>query len=763
LRRFRTVFSEYFMRFRLSGLLFVLILALEVILYAPNFGNFYCGDSLFWFRTSIKSWNQLVTIFSSIDGLGQYRPLTFVFYTYVVHPIAGMSLFRQHVYPLVFHGLDTLLVYWLSLRIVSDYRKALLSAFFFGVSATGAYITYDNACLPDYLYATLYLTALLLLSLKLDSGKTAFGVIGFLSFLGALLSKEAAVTFPAAALIYLLLNRKEQAQKLSRFELRRIAIVLSPSATACLVYLAWHLWKKHGALYMSNPADPHSLHTSLSTLQAKLPFVLQALGVPRISITGWGERFGYGLLFLFVLAILLYTVLGCLRRNGICVSGLVWAVVTVAPAMLILEDSWEQNMYLPLVGISWIFAQAISDLAGGSRFPGGRFRFALVAIPILILHTWGVAGNAFAARTSSWMAAGSKIALDCLNDLRRMYPYIPHNTLLYIESNLQKNVVWYFDSGSFASTFYGDPTIEMRFSEDGLPPPDPAQVRARKVIVLKYLDGRLYDTSARRRLESMDTVSYRIRKHWERGSVLISGKEFVSANQPDRLVFPHEFGLNGSGRDTLVLTAGSTYIHPLPDIAQGSHLRIGATTSLPQATGVKAEIRLIDPTGNENILYTQDFLPGDPDRRWNDRELELPGVAGRGYRLKLSAIPIAGTGNAGNWLEWGPLEIVPPESQGLERLAALPPAQPEGLLFNPSNAKRGEEVVIKAAGGANMEIDCQYSLNSPEVHIMNNCFVMNGDGVMRVKVDTIGHYVFSAIRNSRRQDWVSIRSEWDCR
>jgi hypothetical protein len=46
---------------------------------------------------------------------------------------------------------------------------------------------------------------------------------------------------------------------------------------------------------------------------------------------------------------------------------------------------------------------------------------------------------------------------------------------------------------------------------------------------------------------------------------------------------------------------------------------------------------------------------------------------------------------------------------------------------------------------------------------MNNCFVMNGDGVMRVKVDTPGHYVFSAIRNSRRQDWVSIRSEWDCR
>jgi hypothetical protein len=751
------------MRFRLSGLLFVLILALEVILYAPNFGNFYCGDSLFWFRTSIKSWNQLVHIFSSIDGLGQYRPLTFVFYTYIVHPVAGMSLFRQHAYPLVFHGINTLLVYWLSLRIVPDSRKALLSAFFFGVSATGAYITYDNTCLPDYLYVALYLTALLLLSRKLDRGKAAFAVLGFISFLGALLSKEAAATFPAAAFIYLLLDRKKQVQKLSRCELRRIGIALLPSAGACLVYLAWHFWQKSGALYMSNPSDPHSLHFSFGTLRAKLPFVVQALGLPGISIENWAEGVGYGLLFLFVLMVLLYTVIGCLRRDGICVSGLTWAAITVSPALMILADSWEQNMYLPLVGISWIFAQAVDDLAGSFRFIKIRFRFALVAVPILILQTWGVAGNAFAARTSSWMATGSKIALNCLNDLRRMYPYIPHNTLLHIETNRQKDVIWYFDSGSFASTFYGDPTIEMRFSEDGLPPPDAALVRARKVIVLKYVDGRLYDTSARRRLEAMDNASYRIRKDWEKGSVLSSGKEFMAGNQPDRFVFPHEFGLNDSGRDTLVLIAGSTYIHPLPAIAQGSHLRIGVTTSLPHGTGVTAEIHLLGPNGGEKILYTRGFPPGIADRRWDDRELELPGVAGPGYRLKLSANPIAGTGNAGNWLEWGPLEIVPPESQGLERLAVLPPPQPSELSFIPSSVKAGEEVVIKAVGGANMEIDCQYSLNSPEVHIMNNCFVMNGDGVMRVKVDTPGHYVFSAIRNSRRQDWVFIRSEWDCR
>jgi hypothetical protein len=178
---------------------------------------------------------------------------------------------------------------------------------------------------------------------------------------------------------------------------------------------------------------------------------------------------------------------------------------------------------------------------------------------------------------------------------------------------------------------------------------------------------------------------------------------------------------------------------------------------------VDAELRLVEPGGGEKLLYTRRFPPEIADRRWDDNELELANVVGPGYRLKLSAIPIPGTGNAGNWLEWSPLEIVPPESQTLEKIAALPPPQPSGLLFDPSRGKPGDMVTIKAGGGANMQIDCQYSLNSAEVHILNNCWTMDEKGTMRAKVDTPGHYVFTAIRNSRRQDWVPIHYEWDCR
>lgn len=750
------------MRFRSSGLL-TLVLVSEVILFAPNFGNFYCGDSLFFFRTMIRSWKQFLNVFSSIDGLTQYRPFTFVFFTYVVHPLAGMSLFRQHLFPIFFHGINTILVYCISRKVTDDRRNAILSAFFFGVSATGAYITYDNTFLPDYLYAVLYLTALLLLSLKLESGKAVYGILSFVFFLGSLFSKEAGVTFPAAALVYLLLVRKKQANKLSRFELRRIGMVLIPSACACLAYLAWHLWKKNGSLYPSNPADAHSLHASFATLQSKVPLVLQALGLPRISAAGWLESFAYILMCLFLASVLLCTIVGCLRRNGIYISGLVWGVINIAPALLLLSGNWEHNMYLPLVGISWIFSQAINDLADKVQFIGARFRFAALGMPVLILYLWGVSENALFARTSSWMAGGSRIAKDCLADLNRMYPYIPHDTLIYIETSGRKEVVWYFDSGSLAATFYRDPTIKMRFSDDGLPPPGPELVLSRKVIVLRYMDGRLFDMSARRRLEAIDKNSYRIRDHWKQGSVLMPGKEFTLKKQPTQFVFPYEFSLNGSGRDTLVLVAGSGYVHPLPSIPRGSRLRIGVTTSMLHATGLDAELRIIEPGGRERMLYSRRFPPEIADRRWDDRDLPLDGIEGSGYQLKLSAVPIPGTGNAGNWLEWGPLEVVPPESQGLEKIAELPPPQPRALLFEPSTTYAGDMVTIKAVGGTNMEIDCQYKMNSSEPKTMNNCWVMDANGTMRAKVDIRGHYVFTAIRNSRRQDWVPIHSEWNCR
>jgi hypothetical protein len=62
----------------------ILILLLEFVVFVPSFSKFYCGDSLYWFSRVLQGWDDLVHQFCTIDGLGQYRPFTFVFYSYLL-------------------------------------------------------------------------------------------------------------------------------------------------------------------------------------------------------------------------------------------------------------------------------------------------------------------------------------------------------------------------------------------------------------------------------------------------------------------------------------------------------------------------------------------------------------------------------------------------------------------------------------------------------------------------------------------------------
>ena len=92
-----------------------------------------------------------------------------------------------------------------------------------------------------------------------------------------------------------------------------------------------------------------------------------------------------------------------------------------------------------------------------------------------------------------------------------------------------------------------------------------------RVVLLKYIDGRLYDMTRKRRLERLDGWTYRIRDHWKRGSTapLMTDSELdgpVKNGLNSASFFPFSLGVDGDGRDTLVQVPGIVYSHPLPEI-----------------------------------------------------------------------------------------------------------------------------------------------------------------------------------------------------
>jgi hypothetical protein len=476
----------------------LLILILEAVLFASCFRNFYCGDSIYWLSRVIQDWSDIRDRFSSLDGLGQYRPVTFLFYSFVVHPLTGLSVYRQHAFPFLFHALNTLLVYAIGRRLFPADWQALLVAFFFGVSTTGAYITYDNTFLPDYLYAFFSLLALLVLCRATERRSLPGYVLSAVVFLFALFSKESGITFPAAAFLLLLLLKDGSG---SYFPIRKVIASCLPFAVLASGYLVWHLILKGGHLYPAGAGQPHQLVISFATLWAKVPYLLGALGLPLPldpKATNWLRVPAYWFLMPVLLWMLACTLRGFWLRKPLYVAAIVWVVVTASPALFIVENTWEQNLYVPLLGLAWIFGQSMAEAKQLLErvLSGSRLAWWL-PISVVFVLAWATGRNAALVRRTSWMAAGSQVTKNCLEDLQHMYPRIPSNSLIYIERIWEDNIAWHFDSGRLAATFYQDPTIRMRFSDDGLPPPSRAMLDSGKVFVLKYLGGHLYDVTQR--------------------------------------------------------------------------------------------------------------------------------------------------------------------------------------------------------------------------------------------------------------------------
>ncbi len=470
----------------------LLIFVLEGFLFGPNFRMFFCGDSLYFLSRIVQDWYDARDRFCVLDGLGQYRPLTFLFYSLVVNPLAGLNLRLLHIFPFLFHSLNVLLVFALSRTVLDRVWGALLAAFFFGISTTGAYITYDNTFLPDYLYAFFYLSALLVLCPAASHRDRLSALIATILLLCSVFSKEAGVTFPASAFLFLLLAADRPERPLP---FRRIITLCLPLALIAAGFISLHLVLKEGKLYPAGIGQPHQLVFTLSSLQAKAQHFLQALGLPLVvgkNEPGWLQP-AHWLLVPVLLWMLICTLRGLWRRRPVYLLGILWIAVTVAPALLIAENTWEQNLYVPLCGLAWIFAQSITEAEESLEKILRRARLAwglLLCVPLVII--WVTGRNAVMVRRASWMAGGSHITKNCLEDLQKAHPRIPPNSLIYVET-AGENVAWHFDSGRLAATFYGDPSIRMRFSQDGLPAPSRAMLDSGKVYVMSYRDGRLYD------------------------------------------------------------------------------------------------------------------------------------------------------------------------------------------------------------------------------------------------------------------------------
>jgi hypothetical protein len=451
------------------------ILVLEALLFVWKSDHFFNGDSLFFFSHRIENPSDIWHIFKGPDHLWQYRPLTYIIFSFLLNPVFGMHPLGYNLFPLIVHGANTLIVFGILRMLGLADRGAVLGAFFFGVHCVAFYVTYGVEFLPDFSYALFYLLSVFLFLKFLNNGRRLAAVFSILSFILSLLCKEAAVTLPAV-LFAMAFLRGENGFSMPQGSIRR-AIGLSFKKTFVFLltgaaYLAFHWMAKAGQIYAAGIHHPHHFEFSFDSLRLKYKYLKWAFNLPD----GLVFRFEGLTNYLIALAILAFVVpftLSAVRRLWMTDRwtwfGSVWFMAALSPVLFLRNLTMHHYLYVPLVGLAllvgaWLdrVSRHFADAGKGSArwiIPA----FVATCTAAVLFHNWHAAKN-------SWIAEASVIAEASLKEMKKLHPVLPEGTTLYIidkSPSPRGDVPWFYDHGGLFRLFYPVQSLDVRFIGPG--------------------------------------------------------------------------------------------------------------------------------------------------------------------------------------------------------------------------------------------------------------------------------------------------------
>jgi hypothetical protein len=449
------------------------ILVAEVLLFIWKYNHFFNGDSLFFFSHQLESWSDVVRVFKGPDHLWQYRPLTFVIFSFLLNPLFGINPLGYNIFPLFVHAANTLIVFGILRRMGLTERATLLGAFYFGVHSTAFYVTYCVAFLPDLSYSFFYLLSVYWFVKYLRSDRYWTMVFSALLFLLALACKEAAITLPVVAFVIAFLwgEKGLSGQGESIYRKTQVALVrTSHFLVFGMLYIGFHWLVKSGQVYALGAGHPHYAEFSLDALRLKYKYLKWAFNLPDGLVFSFEGMLNY----LIALAILIFAVpfaLSTIRRlwkmDSVTWCGSLWFVIALGPVLFLSNLTMNHNLYVPIAGFALVLGNWMDEIL--DRFAGRRkaaLRFATAAFVIVTLAA--VLFHNLQAARHSWIAQASSIAETSLKDLKRLRPVLPDGaTLFFVDRSPLGSLRWYYDYGSLVRLFYAAKELKIHFVDRG--------------------------------------------------------------------------------------------------------------------------------------------------------------------------------------------------------------------------------------------------------------------------------------------------------
>jgi hypothetical protein len=469
------------------------ILFTEALLFVWKCNHFFNGDSLFFFSHRLGSWADVWRVFQGPDHLWQYRPLTFVIFSFVLHPLFGMHQLGYNLFPLLVHAANTLIVFWILQTLGLSERAALLGTFFFGAHCAAFYVTYDVAFLPDLSFSVFYLMSVLLFLKYVRLENRGHLALSLLCFILALLCKEAAVTLLAVVVAISVLWGREgfrwpQApiKGTARICFRRAF----PFIVLGAVYLGFHWIVKAGQMYGPGIDHPHHIEFSLYSLRYKYKYLKWIFNLPDSLVFNFEGLANYLValtVLIFAIPFILSTIRRLWRLDPLAWCGAIWFVAALSPVLLLRNIIMHHYLYIPLAGLALIFGDWFHRVI--ERFELlGKIYARTVIIGFATVYAASVFFHNLHAVKDSWIAEASTIAETSLLDLQKLRPTLPDGaTLYFVDKSSLGSLRWLYDYGTLIRLFYPAKSLDIQFIDRGYRLPNKHDM-PKGAIVFEY-DG----------------------------------------------------------------------------------------------------------------------------------------------------------------------------------------------------------------------------------------------------------------------------------
>jgi len=336
--------------------------------------------------------------FNIASGEASYRPVATLSY-YLIYAVGELNATYYHLFSVLLHALNVILVYLLSNIIIKNRHSALIAGLLFAchpalTEAVDA-ISYNEDLLAAAFFFLAFICYAAIKTGEVKSGIKVY-VLSLFSFLLALLSKEMAITLPAVIFLYDLAIRDAGGRS---FSLKSILHTIKDRMYFYSGYVAvslFYLYLRFGAFY--HPGE--SIKPVYGSLIERIIYLpAHIFGFIKLAVFPANLNADYVFSYppsFFEIANLvgLFSVSGLVvgsfliyQKSKVVFFGIWWFLITLFPVYNLIplfNPFADRYLYIPLVGFCVVSAFVLNDFLG-LRLPQSRSSKLITPIAVVII------------------------------------------------------------------------------------------------------------------------------------------------------------------------------------------------------------------------------------------------------------------------------------------------------------------------------------------------------------------------------------------